>query len=180
MFNDKCSEHLFKDATHSVFKYCLVRRNPHISFLTPFFSPWVFCDPFSRSIHCLVPSNQFDQMVSVEFEWLWCSMVWTFLVCKEISERNHLGDNRSVCEDFTFNVLFLDSDAKILKFVDLVLNTAFVGFEMVNFTFLFLSSVGHALFCDKSLLSSPVENFVGITSFTSILTGITLDKLLSW
>lgn len=105
-------------------------------------------------------------------------MIRSLFVCQEICVRKHLGDNWTILEDFTFNVFFLNSDAKVGQLVDLVINSAFISLKMFYITFASLALVIHALFRYETFLTSPVENLVRVATFASVLAWITSDQFL--
>jgi len=94
-------------------------------------------------------------------------MVRAVGVRQEVGERLHLADDWAVLEDFSHDVLWLVSDAKVVHSVKLRLDTANVGFKMVNFAFCFLSGVRHTLVQDESFGFSPFQNFVDVSSIAS-------------
>lgn len=95
-------------------------------------------------------------MVPIELERIRGPVIRSTLICKKVSVRKHLRDNRTILKNLSLNVLLLNRNAKICQFVNLVVNSALVGLKMLNIALCSLSLILHALLRDESLLSSPI------------------------
>ena len=93
-------------------------------------------------------------------------MIGSLLVSQEISMRHNLCNNRSIGDQFSLDILFLNGNAEIIDLVDIVLNPAGVALKVVDFALLILSLVGHAVFGNKSLLLSPGEYLIDVATDT--------------
>jgi hypothetical protein len=90
----------------------------------------------------------------------------------------HLSNNWSVLEKLTLDIFILNSNTVVIDLVDSVFKSAFVCFEMINFTLGLLSNVIMAICGDKTFLFTPLKNLVDISTFTALLVLITIDDLL--
>jgi hypothetical protein len=105
-------------------------------------------------------------------------VVRTVRVRQEVSEWLHLTDNWAILEDLSHDVLSLVSNAEIVHSVKLGLDTANVGFKVINFALSLLSVVRHAFVQDKSFGLSPFQNLVDIPSVAPERVHITINDFL--
>jgi hypothetical protein len=96
-------------------------------------------------------------------------VVNSILISKEICEDSHLSNNWPILENFLFNSYFILSKAVIYNFVNLIVNSALIGFQMIFITFSLGSSVWVASFRDETLSLSPIVSSGNITSVTVIV-----------
>jgi hypothetical protein len=78
-----------------------------ISIFTPVGSPNILNNPVLSSVDVLFPSDDFDNVLSIELESIFSSVVESFLVSEEVSEDGHLCNDWTVLEDFLLNVLLV-------------------------------------------------------------------------
>lgn len=117
-------------------------------------------------------------MLTVKFERLLGSVVRAGLVGQEISMDGSLNDNWTVLNQLPLDVLILVREANVVDSVDLVVDPASIGLEMVSLTFSGLSSVLVALLSHIALSHAEVEHFVGIATITPVVGCVTIDDLL--
>jgi hypothetical protein len=89
-----------------------------------------------------------------------------------------LSNNWTIFIKFTLNVFVLDSNAEIVDLVNGVFKSAFVGFEVVDFTFSFFTNIFMAILSDKTFLFTPLKDFVNVTTITSLLVLVAIDDFL--
>lgn len=65
-------------------------HNLSITALTPVFAPSVFDNPSDCSVLTGFPSNNFNDVVSLELESIGSLVVCTIRVCQKVSVRSHL------------------------------------------------------------------------------------------
>lgn len=157
----------------------LVRsENFKVSIFTPITTPWVLNNPeigFTLS----VPTNNLNYMLTIEFEWVISSVVKTVSVSQEISVDCHLSNNWSILKDFLFDSLIVSSKAIINNSVELIVNSAFISFEMFFITFSLRCIVWIALFWNETLSFTEIQYSVYISSFTVVVALIAANNFLS-
>jgi hypothetical protein len=137
----------------------LVRlKNLGVTIFTPIRSPGVLNDPKIVTISLFIPTNNLDNMLTIEFERVICSMVDAFFVGQEISEDSHLSDYWSILEDFFLDSNLICGQAIINDSVESIVDSAFISLQMILFTLSFNTSVGVARLRDESLSLSPIED----------------------
>ena len=129
-------------------------------------------------ISVLLPSNDLDDMLTIELKGVFSPVVDALLVGQEVGEDHHLGNDRPVLQDLLLNANLILSNAVVHQLVESIVEAALIGIQVLFGTLLNVALVRIALLGDKSSSLSPIESSVDVASFAAVASLIAVQQFL--
>lgn len=106
-------------------------ENADIAILTPVTTPRVLNEPELPAVGLALPTEDFDDMLAVEFEGIVSTVVNTILVGEEVSKDDHLCDDRTILHDLLLDAYVVLGETVVDNFVELRISSALICLEVL-------------------------------------------------